>query len=221
VKNKLDLPIYLFHQGTATKAYEILGAHPFKAKGSTGYVFRVWAPNARSVSISGDFNGWSRSSHQMNKLTDQGIWELFIVGIGVYEKYKYLIEDQHKRIHEKADPYGFHMETRSDTASITYDISNYQWQDEGWMTYRKRIVPYTSPMNIYELHAGSWRCYPDGNQFNYRKLAEELIPYIKEMGYTHIELMPVAEYPYDGSWGYQMSSERHWRNTGLGSRAFS
>jgi 1,4-alpha-glucan branching enzyme len=200
----LEMPVYLFHQGTAAKAYEIMGSHPAEQDGTEGFVFRVWAPHAVSVHIAGDFNGWDPSGHAMSKITEQGLWELFVPGLIEYVKYKYSICGADGKSYEKADPYGFHMETRSATASITYTLGKYEWHDRNWLDYRKNVVPYTAPMNIYEVHAGSWRRYPDGNHFDYEKLADELIPYVKEMGYTHIELMPMSEYPFDGSWGYQI-----------------
>ncbi len=204
MKKKLDLPIYLFHQGTAERAHDLMGAHKAVNGDTEGYVFRVWAPHAEAAYVYGDFNGWAKRTHPLQRVTEKGIWELFVPGIVEYTKYKYLLEDKHGRTHEKADPYGYHMETRPATSSITFDLEGYEWQDSNWMAYRKGVVPYSSPMNIYEIHAGSWRCYQDGNHFDYVKLAEELVPYVKEMGYTHVEMMPLAEYPYDGSWGYQV-----------------
>jgi len=200
----IELPVYLFHQGTASKAYELMGAHPYSDENAEGYIFRVWAPKAKTVYLSGDFNQWHTDGYSMNKITDAGLWELFIPGISDYAKYKYLITGQNGVQYEKADPYGFHMETRPATASITYSLEGFNWQDQSWLDYRKKTVPYNAPMNIYEVHAGSWRCFKDGNHFNYEKLAEELIPYVRQMGYTHIELMPLSEYPLDDSWGYQV-----------------
>ncbi|WP_037372317.1 1,4-alpha-glucan branching protein GlgB, partial [Anaerovorax odorimutans] len=194
----------LFHQGTATKIYEVMGAHPYIKNGEEGYIFRVWAPKAKNVYIIGSFNEWDESKDLMNKVNEKGIWEIFIENIKEYTGYKYVIEDYKGRKIAKADPYGFHMETRPATASKTYDISNYVWKDEKWIKKRRETPPYNKPLNIYEVHLGSWRKYPDGNYFDYYKLAYELIPYVKNMGYTHIELMPVCEYPFDGSWGYQI-----------------
>ncbi|MGI6727711.1 MAG: 1,4-alpha-glucan branching protein GlgB [Anaerovoracaceae bacterium] len=200
----LELPIYLFHQGTATKAYELLGAHFELRNGIKGYVFRVWAPNAKNVYLSGEFNNWSDCNTPMKKISQKGIWEVFFPKVKEFQLYKFIIEDSKGRKITKADPYGFHMETRPATASKIYGLDQYCWNDSLWMNRRRQISPYNRPMNIYEVHLGSWRRYKDGNFFNYRKIADELIPYVKEMGYTHIELMPVAEYPYDGSWGYQI-----------------
>jgi len=204
MNKKTDLPIYLFHEGTAERAFDLLGAHKAVFGGAEGFVFRVWAPHAEAVYVFGDFNGWNKRSHSLRRITEKGIWELFIANIGEYVKYKYIIEDRHGRLHEKADPYGFHMETRPATSSMTYSLEGYEWQDANWMAYRQGVIPYNSPINIYEIHAGSWRCYPDGNHFDYIKLAEELVPHVKGMGYTHVELMPISEYPFDASWGYQV-----------------
>ena len=201
---ELELPVYLFHQGTAVKAYEVMGAHPTTRKGKRGYIFRVWAPNAQSISVIGDFNGWNAAGFSMERVTAQGIWQLFIPEIKEYTGYKYLIEDKQGKKITKSDPYGFHMETRPGTASKTYDIDQYQWKDSRWLNQQRNTTPFSAPMNIYEVHLGSWKKYADGNYFDYYKLAEELIPYVKEMGYTHLELMPVSEYPFDGSWGYQV-----------------
>lgn len=204
MEKQLDLPIFLFHQGTAEKAYELLGAHPEQRQGVSGYVFRVWAPNASTVYLTGSFNGWNSDNTPMNKMTDQGLWEVFYPGVQSYEMYKYVIEDWAGRKSTKADPYGFHMETRPATATKIFDIEGYRWTDSEWLDQREHKVPYNNPMNIYEVHMGSWRKYSDGHFFEYAKLKEELIPYVKSMGYTHLEIMPVTEYPYDGSWGYQV-----------------
>ncbi len=200
----LEMPIYLFHQGTATRAYELLGAHPCQKGGETGYVFRLWAPNARNVFLTGDFNNWDIGADPMKKITEQGIWEIFRPEVNQFDLYKYAVEDSAGTLHSKADPYGFHMETRPATATRVYDISGYAWQDSQWMESRRETSPYGRPLNTYEVHLGSWRKYSDGNFFDYKKMASELIPYVLEMGYTHIELMPVSEYPLDASWGYQV-----------------
>lgn len=201
----LEMPVYLFHQGTAAKAYEIMGAHPAVRDGKDGYLFRVWAPKAKKIAVMGDFNLWNPSEFSMERLTPQGIWQIFIPGIKEYSTYKYMIEDEQGNRFAKADPYGFHMETRPGTASKTFNIDRYLWKDIKWQGIKNSRSPYSRPMNIYEVHLGSWRKYNDGNYFDYDKLAEELIPYVKEMGYTHLELMPVSEYPFDGSWGYQVT----------------
>ncbi len=200
----LELPVYLFHQGTAAKAYELMGAHPAMINGKQGYTFRVWAPNAQKVAVAGDFNGWDPAGFPMEKITAQGIWQAFIPDLKEYSAYKYIIIDAQGNQLTKTDPYSFHMETRPGTASKIYEVDHYQWNDSKWRKKQETNSPYSSPMNIYEVHLGSWKKYEDGHYFNYEKLAEELIPYVKEMGYTHLELMPVSEYPFDGSWGYQV-----------------
>lgn len=200
----LQLPIYLFHQGTATRAYELLGAHTAGSSKPGTYVFRVWAPEAGKVSLVGDFNNWEAGFTPMNKITDSGIWEVSLEGLKEFDTYKYAVEDKHGKTVLKADPYGFHMETRPETASKIYNPDGFKWNDEKWMRAREKTAPYDRPMNIYEVHLGSWKRYEDGNFFDYNKLADELIPYVKDMGYTHLELMPVSEYPFDGSWGYQV-----------------
>lgn len=205
MRKKLELPIYLFHQGTAERAYEIMGAHPHYHDKESGYIFRVWAPNARSVFVIGEFCDWKPKGEKMQKITKQGLWEIFIPGISELSMYRYIIEDSNGKIHQKSDPYGFHMETPPASSSKTYDLRGYEWADENYLKYRSSLNPYNSPMNIYEIHAGSWRRYSDGNTFDYIKLAEELIPYIKTMGYTHLEIMPLSEHPFDGSWGYQVT----------------
>jgi 1,4-alpha-glucan branching enzyme len=204
MEKELELPVYLFHQGTAAKAYELMGAHPSKRGGEEGYIFRVWAPKAKRVFLSGEFNNWNFGKAPLERITGQGIWEIFIPDVKAYTLYKYIVEDEQGNQFAKTDPYAFHMETRPGTASKTYPLDRYEWKDTAWVEKRKKILPYRSPMNIYEVHLGSWIRYADGNYFDYYKLAEELIPYVKEMGYTHLELMPVSEYPFDGSWGYQV-----------------
>lgn len=196
--------LYLFHQGTYYNSYEFLGCHTEVKKGEGGATFRVWAPNAKSVSVVGDFNGWDKSANKMTRLQGgDGVYETFVKGVKVYDNYKYLITTKDNRELFKADPYAFHSETNGSTASKVYDMYPYQWGDADYINAKHKRNHYEQPMNIYEVNLCSWRRYPDGNYYSYRKLAEELIPYVVEMGYTHIELMPITEYPYDGSWGYQ------------------
>lgn len=198
-----DVALYFFHQGRGTKVYDYLGSHKTKT-GSV--VFRVWAPNAKSVSVIGDFNEWNEDAAVMEKLSDGQVWEAEIEDVEIYDNYKYCIITQEGTRLEKADPYAFHAETRPDTASKFYEIEDcYSWQDDQWMEDRKKSDIYRSPMNIYEVHASSWKMHEDGNPYSYRDLAKELVPYVKDMGYTHIEFMPLTEYPYDGSWGYQVT----------------
>ncbi|MBQ9915304.1 MAG: 1,4-alpha-glucan branching protein GlgB, partial [Clostridia bacterium] len=191
-----------FHNGDHFRAYEFMGAH----KGKDGeYIFRVWAPCARSVSLVGDFNNWDRSTHPMAKVSYGGVWEITATGLCEFSTYKYSIETPGGEIRLKADPYGYHFETRPGTASKIYDLEGFSWTDDKFRKAKQKKNPLASPMNIYEVHLGSWRRFADGEFFNYKKLAAELIPYVKQMGYTHIELMPISEYPFDGSWGYQVT----------------
>jgi len=185
------------------RVYELLGAHPDKRNEEEGYVFRTWAPNAKAIYLVGDFNDWNVNL-PMQKIKAQDCWEIFVPGMKEFTSYKYILEDvTGKRIY-KADPYGFHAETRPDTASKTFNLDKYKWKDKKWQNRKQKVNLYESPMNIYEVHFGSWKKYEDGNFFDYHKMTQELIPYVKGMGYTHIELMPMSEYPYDGSWGYQI-----------------
>ena len=202
---KNNVPLYFFHQGTNFKAYEYLGAHPAKRGRSEGAVFRTWAPNAQSVSIVGDFNDWNPEKHPMKKLNDAGTWEGFVPRVKQFDTYKYcIITPQGKQI-LKADPYAFHSETRPYTGSKFYDISGFVWGDEKWIQAQKEANHYQQPINIYEMHFGSWRQKENGDPYAYDELAEQLVPYLKEMGYTHVELMGIAEHPFDGSWGYQVT----------------
>ena len=201
----VDLPIYLFKQGTNFEAYRFLGSHLEQRDGEDGVVFRVWVPRAKAMSIVGDFNNWVPGDTPMKQLADSGIWECFVPGLKEYDIYKYCVTTPSDELVFKTDPYAFHTETRPSNCAKVYDINDYKWGDGKWQKAREKADVINSPMNIYELHAGSWRTYPDGNPFGYRALADELLPYIKEMGYTHIELMPLTEYPFDGSWGYQVT----------------
>lgn len=205
IPKKDTLPVYLFHQGTNYKAYEYLGARPAKKGRGNGYMFRVWAAKAVAVSVVGDFNEWDISSNPMTKLNDEGIFECYISGLKEFENYKYAIQTADGRVLLKADPYGFHAETAPGTASKLYDIEGYTWGDTAYLEKRYDTNIYRSPMNIYEINLGSFKKYADGNFFDYVKMAEEVIPYIKDMGYTHIEVMPITEFPYEGSWGYQVT----------------
>lgn len=194
----------LFAAGDSVRAYDFFGAHLVDWDGRKGVVFRVWAPNALSVSVVGGFNNWNKTSNYMTKI-GYGSWETFVEGIEPFEIYKYCIETPWFEKILKSDPFAFHAQTRPDDASMVFDIREYKWEDEEWFTKRAELDKLKLPMNIYELHLGSWRKYPDGNFFNYRKIADELVPYIKEMGYTHVQLMPIMEHPYDESWGFQTS----------------
>ena len=197
-----NVPLYLFNKGENARAYEYLGAH-FCEDGNV--VFRVWAPNAVAVSVVGEFNGWQSGVSPMYMVDDSGVWESVIGGLKAYDTYKYAILTKDGRELFKCDPFAFHSETRPANASKLYDIEGYQWHDSKWLEKRKKTSVYDSPVNIYEVHAGSWKQYDDGNFLSYRAMADELIPYVKDMGYTHIEFMPLSEYPFDGSWGYQVT----------------
>ena len=199
-----DVPLYLFHEGSNSNAYEYFGSH---RKNKNTVVFRVWAPDAKSVSVTGDFNDWSETENPMKPLKNSGgVWEAEIKNIKPYDMYKYCITAADGRTLMKCDPYGFHMETRPGTATKYYEIDDcYEWHDEKWVEGRNGKNIYESPVNIYEIHAGSWKQYDDGNFYSYRALADALVPYVKKMGYTHIEFMPLTEYPFDGSWGYQVT----------------
>lgn len=199
-----DVPLYLFHEGSNSNAYEYFGSH---RKNKNTVVFRVWAPDAKNVSVTGDFNNWSETENPMKPLKNSGgVWEAEIKNIKPYDMYKYCITAADGRTLMKCDPYGFHMETRPGTATKYYEIDDcYEWHDAKWVEGRNGKNIYESPVNIYEIHAGSWKQYDDGNFYSYRALADALVPYVKKMGYTHIEFMPLTEYPFDGSWGYQVT----------------
>ncbi|MFZ2888474.1 MAG: 1,4-alpha-glucan branching protein GlgB [Ruminococcus bromii] len=200
--NEARPALEVFHTGDTVRAYDFLGAHLVNRNDKNGVVFRVWAPTASSVSVAGDFNNWNNEANYMYNI-GYGVWEVFVEGVKQFCTYKYCIESEYGDRLMKADPYAFHAQTRPGQASVVYDIESYSWNDSEWFNKRKENNISSSPMNIYEIHAGSWRKYPDGNFFNYQKLADELIPYLKEMHYTHVQLMPIMEYPYDGSWGFQ------------------
>jgi len=199
-----EFDLYLFHQGTNYHAQEMLGAHFVEQNGKKGVRFTVWAPNANAVSVVGEFNDWSVLMHPMSRIGDGEIWETFVEGLGEGEIYKYAIEPQWggPRI-MKADPYGFYAEKKPQTASRTYDMNHYEWGDAAWQERKVRESSYERPMLTYEVHAGSWRRTLEGEYLSYREMADQLIGYVKDMNYTHIEFMPLCEHPYDGSWGYQ------------------
>ena len=203
-----ELDRYLFGQGTHYKIFEKLGAHPKTYKGKAGMYFAVWAPHAKAVGVVGNFNGWDPDAAPMSPLADSGIYEAFIPGVGLGELYKFAITTQEGMILFKADPYAVHAEFRPGTASITEDINGFKWDDAAWMETRKKADPVKSPMAIYEVHLGSWRKKDRPQKegyYTYMEAAHELADYVKKMGYTHVELMGIAEHPYDGSWGYQVT----------------
>ncbi len=202
-----DFDCYLIGEGSHERTYEKLGAHLVEINGERGVHFAVWAPSARQVYLMGDFNEWHGEGHVLTP-SKSGIWTLFVPELTENTLYKYRVESQSGESFEKADPYGFAMELRPKTASVVADLSRYQWSDQDWLKERAKQQPLDRPISIYEVHLGSWRKTPDekwGSRFlTYRELADELIPYVVEMGYTHLELLPIAEYPFDGSWGYQV-----------------
>jgi 1,4-alpha-glucan branching enzyme len=202
-----DMDMYLFNSGTHYQLYEKMGAHPTTIYDVKGTVFRVWAPSARRVSVLGEFNTWDGRVHQMRSLDKSGIWELFIPGIKENELYKFEIKTQFKDILTKSDPFQFYGEVRPKTASIVSSLDSYEWDDQDWLTKRSACQPYDKPVSIYEVHFGSWQRDPsDPDRFmTYIEIADRLIPYVKDMGFTHIELMPIMEHPLDESWGYQVT----------------
>ena len=189
-----------FTSGDEVAAYTFLGSHPE----GDGWTFRVWAPKAKAVSLVGDFNGWDMNSHTMFPLGD-GLWEVHVAGLQQYDIYKYAIVGADGQVHMKADPYAFHAETRPGTASKLYDLAGYKWGDKAWQDRKARTPVYDQPLNIYEVHLGSWRRGEEGRFLSYREMAQTLPGYVKEMGYTHVELMPITEHPLDASWGYQVT----------------
>ncbi len=222
-----DFDLHLFAEGNHHRIYEKMGAHATEIDGVKGVYFAVWAPNARNVSILGDFNHWDGRKHQMRK-SPSGVWDLFIPELGVGEHYKYEIKNHDGHIYEKSDPYGFQQEVRPKTASIVTDLDAYEWNDADWMEHRRHTEPLTQPISVYEVHLGSWlnassaeparlpngepepvvvvsELRPGARFLTYRELAHRLVPYVKELGFTHIELLPIAEHPFDGSWGYQVT----------------
>ena len=193
-----------FYGGNLYDAYEYFGAHPAVRDRKNGWLFRVWAPNAQSVSVVGDFCNWDQNAHRMWR-NDKNMWEIFIPGLAEYDAYKYAVTGPKGEVTLKADPYGFHSETRPNTASKLYDITGYQWHDKKWMEHRKDRLVYDHPLNIYEVHLGSWRKRPNGTFYDYRSIADELSEYCADLGYNCVELMPITEYPFDASWGYQVT----------------
>ncbi|MEM1368569.1 MAG: 1,4-alpha-glucan branching enzyme [Cyanobacteria bacterium P01_H01_bin.15] len=221
-----DFDIHLFGEGNHHKIYDKLGSHPATVDGVTGVYFAVWAPNARNASVIGDFNNWDGRYHQMCKRPG-GVWELFIPELKVGSHYKYEIKNWEGHIYEKSDPFGFYQEVRPKTASIVAELDNYVWGDQAWLENRRNTAPLSQPVSVYEVHLGSWlhanveepaqylagegtpvnpsELKPGARYLTYYELAQRLIPYVKELGYTHIEMLPIAEHPFDGSWGYQVA----------------
>ena len=201
LKEEYQLPVYLFHDGTNYKAYEFFGNHRID---EIKVAFRVWAPNAQGVSVVGDFNSWDENANKCVAISP-GIWEAIVDNVNVYDCYKYAIKTCTGTTLLKADPYAVHQETRPGTGSKVYELADYKWKDSKWQLDKSRQNILEKPVNIYEVHIGSWKMHDDGNFLTYRELAEQLVPYVKDMGYTHIEMLPIMEYPFDGSWGYQVT----------------
>ena len=202
---------YLFGQGTHYDLYNKLGAHPMTVDEEEGVYFAVWAPNAAAVSIVGDFNEWDENATPMERLEPLGIYQIFLTGIKVGDIYKYCVTAQDGKKTLKADPYGFQAELRPNNASVIADISDFKWQDSRWMKKREKFDDKKDPMFVYEVHPGSWKKHEQTEEdedgfYNYREIAHELAAYVKDMGYTHVELMGIAEHPFDGSWGYQVTN---------------
>ena len=203
-----DLPVYLYKQGNNFESQRFFGSHLTEQGGEKGVIFRLWAPHAAAVSVVGDFNSWKPGSHPMQKTDGASIWELFIPGMKEFDVYKYCVTTRAGELVFKSDPYAVHAETRPSNGSKVYDLSGFAWTHAAWQEAQKAADHINGPMNIYEMHAGSWKMKQDGDNYipcNYSELADLLIPYLTEMGYTHVELLPIMEYPFDGSWGYQVS----------------
>ena len=194
--------VQAYTSGEAIRAWEFMGSHAQERDGQQGYVFRVWAPHAQAVSVVGDFNRWDEAVNPLAPIGG-GLWEGFVPGLERYDIYKYAIRSRDGRTLMKADPYAFHAETRPGNASKLYELGGFQWNDQSWLDYRKKNPVYHRPLNIYEVHLGSWRRTGDGEFLSYRGIADYLVPYVKEMGFTHVEFMPLTEHPLDDSWGYQ------------------
>jgi 1,4-alpha-glucan branching enzyme len=200
-----ELDMHLFREGKHWRLYDHLGAHPRVIDGVAGVQFAVWAPNAKRVSVVADFNSWDGRVHPMRCRMEAGIWELFIPGVGVTAHYKYELVGEHEALTVKSDPFAFFGQHGTATASLTWDLSKFIWQDGEWMAKRAKSNSYKEPVSIYEVHLGSWKRRDGWRWLTYKELGDELIPYVKSLGFTHIELMPVSEFPFDGSWGYQVS----------------
>jgi len=201
-----EVDIYLFNEGTHYDIHKKLGAHVKIINDIPGVHFAVWAPSAQRVSVVGDFNNWDGRVHQMRKLLPSGVWEIFLPGVHEGAHYKFEIRSAHGDVFLKTDPYAFFAQHGTETGCMVFNLERYQWSDSEWIKKRSKTDCYNSPMSIYEVHIGSWQRIPEeaNRSLSYRELGDRLIPYVKEMGFTHIELMPVMEHPFDGSWGYQV-----------------
>ena len=203
--NISDFQVYLFNTGSNFQSYKIFGSHKITDSGRSKWRFAVWAPNAVSIQVIGEFNNWNGIGFELNKIDDTGIWCGIFDAPKENQLYKYRITAEDGNVYDRADPYAFKSELRPGTASVVYECKNYKWTDDKFLSDRENVEFLKSPVNIYEVHAGSWKTHSDGSFYTYKELADTLIPYIKEMSYTHIELMPIMEYPFDGSWGYQVT----------------
>jgi 1,4-alpha-glucan branching enzyme len=201
-----DFDLHLLGEGTQLRAHETLGAHQVEVGGIAGVHFAVWAPNAERVSVVGDFNGWDGRAHPMRRLLPHGVWEIFLPGLGPGELYKFELRAKSGQVFTKTDPYALRFETPPRSASVVWSAGHYQWDDQEWMSARARMNGWLDrPLSIYEVHFGSWARGEDGERFlSYREMAERMVPYVRDLGFTHIELMPVMEHPFAGSWGYQV-----------------
>ncbi len=201
-----EMDIYFLSEGTHLTAWEKLGAHPRVLEGVAGVSFAVWAPNARRVSVVGDFNDWDGRRHPMRRHPSCGVWEIFLPGLGEGDLYKYeLVGAEGELLPLKTDPFAFYCEQPPRTAAVVHDLNRYRWHDDEWLAGRSRTGQRRAPVSIYEVHLGSWRRIPEEGErpLTYRELADQLVPYVKDLGFTHLELLPVSEHPFDGSWGYQ------------------
>ncbi|MCD7032598.1 1,4-alpha-glucan branching enzyme [Metabacillus sp. GX 13764] len=198
-----DLQVHLFHEGSYFRSYERFGAHPKEKDGMCGTEFCIWAPHAKEVRVAGDFNEWNGKDHVLAKVNSQGIWAGFFDDIKEGDLYKFEIVTSAGAVILKSDPYAFYSEERPNTSSIVYNLEGYSWEDQKWQKKRLKQPLYNRPMFIYEVHLGTWNKKKDGSLYSYSEIADQLIPYIKEHGFTHIELLPLVEHPYDRSWGYQ------------------
>lgn len=199
-----ELDAYLFHEGTFYKSYEFLGAHPYKKGKRKGYRFVVWAPRAKEIYLTGDFNFWDNFNLPMKRIGGSGLWNIVVEGVKEYDKYKYRIIAETGEVRHKADPFAFHSDTRPLNDSKVYDIKGYKWNDKDWMKKRGKNL-HNRPIAIYEVNLLSWKMKEDGSPYSYVEMSKELVSYVKKHGYTHIEFMPLTEYPFDGSWGYQVT----------------
>ncbi len=197
-----NMPLYLFHQGTNFNSYDYLGAHFTTYNGEKAVVFRTWAPNAKSVSVVGDFNDWDKDKNVLTRISENGVFETYVFGLKQFDNYKFAITNGDKTI-LKSDPFAFHSETTPNNASKLYDLDGFSWTDSEFI--KNRTQTYDKPVNIYEVNLGSWKRKKNGDYYSYRELAKSLVEYVKKSGYTHIEIMPITEFPFDGSWGYQVT----------------